>query len=279
MSRLTDISIEDILVKRRIPVVDETNTIATLLKQITKHRVAIALVERGGEIRGVTTIPQLAEFIVKNLWELNTVLNRLSIRDVNIMQEGYQIFKPSDSVLEAVKYVLDKKTSLVVEVDGEYHEVSPEDLISLYLLWEDYFNEKNIGLLMENRLVKVPPTQSLVSTFNKYKERELDSAVVINVMNIPIGIVTNTDYVYSYEEIASKIVEIKPDRDIKLTIDIVMTNPVIFEFFDTKSTEALAKMVENDIGHLPIVNEKEEIIGIIYKYGILEELVRIDETA
>lgn len=273
-----DISIEDILVKRRIPVIDESNTIATLLKQITKHRVSIAIIEKEGEIRGVTTVPHLAEFIIKNLWDLGTVINRLAIKDVDVVQDGYQIFRVSDNALEAVKYVLDNKTSLVVEVDGEYHEVSPEDLISLYLLWEDYFDNIELKMLMNRSFVKVHPTQSLVATFSKYKEKDLDAAVITNVMNVPIGIVTNTDYVYSYEEIASRIAEIKPDRDVKLTVNIVMTNPVIFDFFNANSSEGLAKMVENDIGHLPIVNEKEEVIGMLYKYGILEELVKVDET-
>jgi len=106
----------------------------------------------------------------------------------------------------------------------------------------------------------------------------LDSAIITSIENRPVGIVTNTDYVYSYEEIASKILEIKPDKDVKLTIDTIMSNPVIFEFNDTPSSDALAKIVENDIGHLPIVNKNEELIGMIYKYNILEELVRIDET-
>ncbi len=278
MSRLTEISLEDILVKRRIPVVAETDSIATLLKQITKNRVTVALVEKDGDIRGITPVSNLAEFIVKNLWDLNTVLNKFSIRDVDIMQEELQIFKPSDNVLNAINYTLREKSSLVVDIEGEYHEISPEDLISLFLLWEEYFNKRNLEELMNREIVKVPPTQSLVSTFNKYKDKNLDSAVITNVMNNPIGIVTNTDYVYSYEELASKAMEIKPDRDIKLTVDTVMTNPVIFEFSDTKAADGLTKMVENDIGHLPIVNENEEIIGMIYKYDILEKLVKIDEA-
>lgn len=278
MSRLTEISLEDILVKRKIPVVDESNTLATLLKQMAKHRVTIALIEKEGVVKGVASVPRLAQFIIKNLWDLHTVLNRLTIGDVDILQKEHQVFKPSDSVMKAITYTLDKKASLVVEIDGEYNEVSPEDLISLYLLWEDDFNNKKVGDFMDKNMIKVPPTQSLVSTYNKYIERGLDSAVVTNVMNTPIGIVTNTDYVYSYEELASKAAEVKPDRDIKLTVDIVMTNPVIFEFYDATSGDALAKMVENDIGHLPIVDEKEEVIGMVYKYDILEELVKIDET-
>ncbi len=278
MSRLTEISLEDILVKRRVPVVAETDSIATLLKQITKNRVTVALIEKDGGIRGITSVSNLAEFIVKNLWDLSTVLNKFSIRDVNIMQGELQIFKPSDNVLSAIGYTLREKSSLIVDIEGEYHEISPEDLISLFLLWEEYFNKRTLVTLMNREIVKVPPTQSLVSTFNKYKDKNLDSAVITNVMNYPIGIVTNTDYVYSYEELASKAMEIKPDRDIKLTVDTVMTNPVIFEFSDTKAADGFTKMVENDIGHLPIVNENEEIIGMIYKYDILEKLVKIDEA-
>jgi len=278
MNLLDEITIEDIYVKRRIPVLEETQSLSTLLKQMVKYNVSTTLIKGGDGILGFISIKNLAKFLIENIWELNIVINKLAIGDINILCERHVIFKPYDNIKDAIRYILTNKDSMLFKLDNKYYEVTPEDMIGLYLLWEDEFNNKPIETIMQKHLVKVPPNQSLVSTFNKYYEVGLDSAIITSIENRPVGIVTNTDYVYSYEEIASKILEIKPDKDVKLTIDTIMSNPVIFEFNDTPSSDALAKIVENDIGHLPIVNKNEELIGMIYKYNILEELVRIDET-
>lgn len=277
MNALDEISLEDIYIKRRIPVLEETQTISTLLKQMTKHGVSIVLIEGKERISGFISIKNLAKFLIKNIWELSMVINQLTIEDMNTLDERVVIFKPYDNIKSAIKYILTNKNSIVFELDNKYYETTPEDMIGLYLLWEDDFNNKPIEEIMQEDLVKVSPNQSLVSTFNKYNEKGLDSAVIINIVNTPIGIVTNTNYVYSYKEIASKILEKKPDKDVKLTVDTIMSNPVIFEYNDTSSGDALTKIVENDIGHLPIVNKNEELLGMVYKYNLLEELVRIDE--
>ncbi len=279
MSKLKDLTLEDILIEKPVPIVEANESVSTLLKFMARQQVSISLISDDNSIVGFTTTTSIAEQIVRNLWDLNIILDRFTVKDLFKYSRDIPIFKPHENLYEVIKYVIERGHSIVVDKDDKYYELSPEDLISLYLLWEDVFNQKETLYIAREEIVKVPPTQSLVSTYNKYKDRKLDAAIVVNIANYPVGIVTDTDYTYSYEELARELREVKPDRDIKLSVDVVMNNPVIFEFEDIPASDSLAKMVENDIGHLPIVNRNEEVIGMVYKFDVLMELVKVNESS
>jgi len=120
----------------------------------------------------------------------------------------------------------------VVEEDGTYYEITAEDMLPLFIIWEDYINEKPINEVMSTDLVKVPPTQSAASTYEKYTSKNLTAAIVTNPAHQPIGIVTNRDYTVSYQELLNQVTKIRRERDMKIPVEVVMKKDVIFEFHE-----------------------------------------------
>jgi len=275
MGRLDDISLGEISIKKRIPIVDEDTLLINALKLMVKFQSRLILVTMNEDVKAITTI-SLSEYITKNIWELPVIFEEVRVGELKELSTPL-VFNEDSNVTQVIEKMFENN-ALVMEKDETYYEITPEEIFMLYVLWEDEAYQKTIREIASDEIVKVPPTKSIVSTYKRMKDKNVDSAVVVNTANQPIGIVTLSDYVYAYKELLKEINSLKIEREERLSIDILMSNPVIFEFENTNVPYALNKMIENNISHLPIVNEIEQLIGMIYKKNILSLLVEFNES-
>ncbi len=276
MTELEQISIEDAVIKKEVPILEGDATLRTLVNNMVRNKVSTAIMIDGDKQQVITT-HDCAEQIVKNIWDLDVIVDRLALRDMFNKYAETTILTFDKPVKEAVNALLTYKRNFVVEEDGTYYEITAEDMLPLFIIWEDYINEKPIKEAMSTQFVKVPPTQSAASTYEKYASKNLTAAVVTNPAHQPIGIVTNRDYTVSYQELLNQVTKIRRERDMKIPVEVVMKRDVIFEFQEDPLSTAINTMVENDIGHVPIVNEDDETVGMIYKYTLLQLMVKLDE--
>ncbi len=278
MTELEQISIEDAVIKKEVPILEGDATLRTLVNNMVRNKVSTAIMIDGDKQQVITT-HDCAEQIVRNIWDLDVIVDRLALRDMFNKYAETTILTFDKPVKEAVNALLTYKRNFVVEEDGTYYEITAEDMLPLFIIWEDYINEKQIKEAMSTQFVKVPPTQSVASTYEKYTSKNLTAAIVTNPAHQPIGIVTNRDYTVSYQELLNQVTKIRRERDMKIPVEVVMKRDVIFEFQEDPLSTAINTMVENDIGHVPIVDEDDETIGMIYKYTLLQLMVELDEGA
>jgi len=278
MTELEQISIEDAVIKKEVPILEGDATLRTLVNDMVRNKVSTAIMIENDRQQVITT-HDCAEKIVRNIWDLDVIIDRLTLRDMFNKYAETTVLSFDKPVKEAIDTLLTYKRNFVVEEDGTYYEITAEDMLPLFIIWEDYINEKPINEVMSTDLVKVPPTQSAASTYEKYTSKNLTAAIVTNPAHQPIGIVTNRDYTVSYQELLNQVTKIRRERDMKIPVEVVMKKDVIFEFHEDPLSTAINTMVENDIGHIPIVDEDDETVGMIYKYALLQLMVKLDEGA
>ncbi len=115
---------------------------------------------------------------------------------------------------------------------------------------------KTVRDWMTNIIVFVDPDSSVCDTLTLMRRRNISSVIVNRTKTNPIyGIVTSID-------ICDKIVSRNQDPS-ALKVKEIMSSPLIT--IDEKLTvqECAAKMSEKRIHHLPVVNKKGELIGVV----------------
>jgi CBS domain-containing protein len=109
---------------------------------------------------------------------------------------------------------------------------------------------------MMDLVVFVEADQTVYDALNKMRRRYINSVLVNkSATNPTFGIVTSRD-------VSDKIVAINQNPKEILVKDI-MSSPVITVHQTTSIKDCASLMKENSIHHLPVVNDSEQIIGMI----------------
>lgn len=112
----------------------------------------------------------------------------------------------------------------------------------------------DIGQLMTEELVTVNKSQPLTDAGLAMTEADIKSVIVSDTDDCPIGILTSTDFVRMAADgntpAESSVAEYMTD-------DIVTATP------DTSVNAAADLMVEQNISHLPVVQDDGRLIGIV----------------
>lgn len=78
--------------------------------------------------------------------------------------------------------------------------------------------------------------------------------------------------IFSERDILDKIVLAKRDAA-KTPVSAVMTSPVVTAPGTAGDAEAAGTMTEHHIRHLPILNEKRKVVGMVSLRGVMEERI------
>ncbi|MEA4906184.1 MAG: CBS domain-containing protein [Chloroflexi bacterium] len=109
---------------------------------------------------------------------------------------------------------------------------------------------------MSSPVVVIDPDSSVSYALTLMRRRNIHSLVVVlNEAESSYGIITSTD-------IRDKIIamERKPSET---TVHEIMTVPVMTANADWSLKECSVKMQENDIHHLPVVDDHNALVGLI----------------
>jgi CBS domain-containing protein len=111
-------------------------------------------------------------------------------------------------------------------------------------------------------LVESTHLDSIFTISNLMKERKVSSTIIIDQNSEPIGIITERDIVRRV---------ISDDKDPKITKAIdIMSRPLITVKEDTHLYEVAKKMVKHKIRRLPVVNDKNTLVGIVTVTDIIK---------
>ncbi|MDD1756921.1 MAG: CBS domain-containing protein [Methanomassiliicoccales archaeon] len=109
--------------------------------------------------------------------------------------------------------------------------------------------------LMTSKKEMVDPQDAVISAIELMVEREVGSVLVVDRSGRLVGIFTERDLLRHYLEAQS--------RFLYLTVERVMTSPVITVPPSTTLEAALDLMASKNIRHLPVVDKDGKVIGYL----------------
>jgi CBS domain-containing protein len=129
---------------------------------------------------------------------------------------------------------------------------------------EDVF----VARLMTSELITADPDTYVEDAAHTLLDNQIGSIVVSGEEGGLEGILTNTDFIRI-------VAESKPKA--QTTVERYMTTDVVTVGAQDHVQEAANKMIEEDISHLPVVDEEGTVIGIITKTDLTAYLSAIEE--
>ncbi len=109
--------------------------------------------------------------------------------------------------------------------------------------------------LMSPKREMVDPQDAVISAIELMVERDVGSVLVVDRAGRLVGIFTERDLLRHYLEAQSKF--------LYLTVDQVMTSPVVTVSPTTTLDAALDLMTTKKIRHLPVVDKEGKVVGYV----------------
>ena len=118
--------------------------------------------------------------------------------------------------------------------------------------------------LMTPKREVVDPQDAVISAIELMVEREVGSVLVVDRSGRLVGIFTERDLLRHYLEAQS--------RFLYLTVDKVMTSPVVTVSPSTTLESALDLMAKENIRHLPVVDKDGKVVGYLTWKSLFQRL-------
>lgn len=110
----------------------------------------------------------------------------------------------------------------------------------------------------------IPSGSSVLECAKRMRRDHVGSLVVVDENNKPVGLITDRD-------ITLEVVALEKSVD-SLIVNDVMSSPVCVAHCTEGVVDALARMREQGIRRLPVVDENGVLCGIVTASNIVEEL-------
>jgi signal-transduction protein with cAMP-binding, CBS, and nucleotidyltransferase domain len=122
---------------------------------------------------------------------------------------------------------------------------------------------------MTSPVLTVAPDDSAADVAEAMRDAGANSVVIIDDNCHPTGILTSTDYVTMTAN------AVNPHET---TVETFATTDIVTTGSADSVTAAAETMLTHDISHLPIVDEDEQVVGIITTTDLTEYLAEQSET-
>jgi len=271
--------IREVISGKYAPAINYIDNLRRVMRLLLKNRLSLVLVTDNKRIIGKVSIKDLAIYILRNIRRLRA-LEHLVARD--IMKPLPKILSIEEDLLDAMKELIEYKDTILIydtKLD-KYLTFNAEDAIKAFPF---YVKDKNIRIneICSKDILMVPATQSVIQIYKRIAENDKDSAIVVDMLKRPIGIITYSNIVnHPIYRIKRKRFVIKDlDGRILMTNEKypsasdIMSSPLYTADINENILDAVEKMIRNRIGHLPVV-DGGRIYGVLNKYNILALILR-----
>ncbi|HBI82627.1 MAG TPA: hypothetical protein DDY24_02765, partial [Alcaligenaceae bacterium] len=167
-------------------------------------------------------------------------------------------------------------------------DVQENELIQIYRLAVDHAFERNVGLtcgdIMSRDLITVNFGTSLEEAWSQLRKHKVKALPVVDNFNTLIGILTVADFLRQMDDTTSAGVAIRLQGLLKRTsgptsekaevVGQIMSSKVYTAQTDTPISEILRHMTDHSIRHVPIIDDRKKIIGIVTQSDLLGALYR-----
>lgn len=166
------------------------------------------------------------------------------------------------------------------EMNG-YIDVTGEDLEKIYSLAVVHSHRRRLGEIrlkdiMTREVVTLEPEQSLEEIWTLLRKHNIRGAPVIDEARKLVGIVSIADFLKVTDwrmcNTLTARLKLLLARKSSYTAQQIMSTPVTVGHENMLMTEAFLLFAEKGINHLPLVDEKGELVGILTRLDLLSSL-------
>jgi len=209
-------------------------------------------------------------------------IDTIAIR--RVMSNDLVTIDPQSNVKDAVETMLRNKISSVPVVDGEGLAgiVTKTDLMNFYA--SKFQNRWKVNDLMTKDVITVNENHTLSHVISVMDENNVAGVVVMFDSDIA-GIITPANISFAQVDDPETGVNIEkvyfvrqsPEgedkrkvKELMLTAGDVMAEDIITISADVDSAEAAKLMYDNEISHIPVVDDDDNLVGIITRTDIIK---------
>lgn len=167
-------------------------------------------------------------------------------------------------------------------------DVQEDELVQLYNLAVDHAFERHIGLtcgeIMSRDVVTVNFDTELEEAWEQLKLHKIKALPVVDNFHRLIGILTVADYLRQMDKTSAAGLAIRLQGLLRRTpgpnsakaevVGQIMTSKVDSARIDTPIAELVQQMAQNSLPHIPIVDNKNKVLGIVTQTDTLAALYK-----
>lgn len=276
------------LMQSPVKVISRIETVSHARKVMMREKLSRLIVVEGTKPVGTLT----RRDIIGGLNNYRTRQRELdSILIEEVMRSPVITLKEDDSVIEAAQRMARENIRGLPVVDnaGDLVGIITKTDLTRYFS-ENYKGSLTVGGMCQPQdcIVTVHPSHSVSRAAELMRERGVDRAVVIDG-NKPIGVITETDLssmgpsrssspfvkrsakgagTREEEQVSTTRIYLVP------TAEDVMTRDPITVRRSESAAAAAGMLISRDIGGMPVVDEKGELIGMVTKFDFVKILAK-----
>lgn len=244
--------------------IDKSERIAHALDVMEKHDLRRLLVTNDGKLSGTITMRQITR-VLGTRQRLG--LPATSLHVASAVSDSVIKADPEMKVEDAV--LLLQKTSVLVVMEGDeiLGWVRPKDMMK---------SLRMTGLAADamRTPLTASPSDRLVHVRRVMLDRDVGRLPVMENGKL-VGIISERDVAESLRAFRDLVQGGQQDPRVKnLLVSDVMSRGVKSIYIDTPLEEARKKMLEEDLGGMPVLNQKNELVGMLTRRCFFDHLAK-----
>jgi len=244
--------------------IDKSERIAHALDVMEKHDLRRLLVTNDGKLGGTITMRQIARVLGTRQ---KAGLPASSLHVASATTDSVIKADPDMKVEDAV--ILLQKTSILVVMDGEkiLGWVRPKDMLKAIRM---------TGLAADamRTPITATPSDRLIHIRRVMLDQDVGRLPVMENGKL-VGIVSERDLAKSLRAFRDLVPSSRQEARIKnLLVSDVMSRDVKSIFVDTPLEEARKTMLDLDFGGMPVLSQKNELVGMLTRRCFFDYLVK-----
>ncbi|MBU3967672.1 MAG: CBS domain-containing protein [Euryarchaeota archaeon] len=261
--KVKDIMVEPILVHK-------SDTVSHAMELMNKQETRRLLVLNGDDIQGVITMRSIARKL--GTWKSSN-LPASSLHVAAATTNMFVKVLPDLDIKDAVALMDSSGGILVVTDSGKIHGwVTPHELMKNVRAGKGYAAD-----LMKDA-VSVTPGERVAHARRLMLDKDIGRLPVIE-NGIVAGIITERDVANAMMNFRDLVPDNHQDERIRnLIVADIMTNNVKIVRTNTPISEVVSLILNENIGGVPVLNLRDEMVGIISRRSIIKYLALMNQS-
>ncbi len=261
--KVKDIMAEPILVHK-------SDTVSHAMDLMNKYDTRRLLVVNGGDIHGVITMRSIARKL--GTWKTSN----LPASSLHVAAATTDIFVkvlPDMDIKDAVA-LMDRSGGILVVTDSErvYGWVTPHELMKNVRPGKGYAAD------LMKEAISVTPGERVSHARRLMLDSDIGRLPVIE-NGIVAGIITERDVANAMMNFRNLVPDNHQDERIRnLIVADIMTNNVKLVRTNTPISEVVSLILNENIGGVPVLNLRDEMVGIISRRAIIKHLALMGQS-
>jgi CBS domain-containing protein len=244
--------------------VHKSDTISHAMDLMDKHDTRRLLVINGSELMGLITMRNIANKL--GTWKTSN-LPASSLHVAAATSSLFTSVLPDMSFDDAIG-LLDRKSGVLVVMDSNKVKgwVTPNEIL------KNVKGVKGYAAEIMKEPITVSPSDRVSHARRIMLDKDIGRLPIVENNDI-VGIITEKDVAKAMMNFRALVPDNQQDERIRnLIVGDIMTRNVISVRTNTPIMEVISVLLKENIGGVPVLNLKDELVGIISRRGIISHL-------